>query len=222
MTQSIEIKELAEALSLAQSSMKPAEMNTLNPFFKTNYADLGSIIATAREPLAVNGLSFTQLVNSSPGYISVETILMHKSGQWLSTIIALPLQDKGSRTMAQDAGAVLTYLRRYSLAAILGIYAEQDTDGNDPTKADKKTEKKVEPVNTSTHSSAAMTLEFAENVVTKDGKRYSDLTTEELSYHHNGCVEGLKNTKISAEKREDLEIKRDASEVILASRQANQ
>jgi hypothetical protein len=69
-------------------------------------------------------------------------------------------------------------------------------------------------------TTAAMTLEFAESVTSKDGKRYGELTIEELSYHHNGCVEGLKSTKISAEKREDLEMKRDASDVILKSRQA--
>jgi hypothetical protein len=63
-----------------------------------------------------------------------------------------------------------------------------------------------------------MTLEFAENVVTKDGKRYGDLTTEELSYHHNGCINGLK-LKITPEKREDLEMKRDASATILKFRE---
>jgi hypothetical protein len=67
-------------------------------------------------------------------------------------------------------------------------------------------------------SNSSMSLEFAESVVTKEGKRYGDLTTEELSYHHNGCIEGLKNTKISAEKREDLEMKRDASSTILDHR----
>jgi hypothetical protein len=67
-------------------------------------------------------------------------------------------------------------------------------------------------------TTAAMTLEFAENVVTKDGKRYGDLTTEELSYHHNGCINGLK-LKITPEKREDLEMKRDASATILKFRE---
>ena len=67
-------------------------------------------------------------------------------------------------------------------------------------------------------ATAAMTLEFAENVVTKDGKRYGDLTTEELSYHHNGCINGLK-LKITPEKREDLEMKRDASATILKFRE---
>ena len=67
-------------------------------------------------------------------------------------------------------------------------------------------------------ATTAMTLEFAENVVTKDGKRYGDLTTEELSYHHNGCINGLK-LKITPEKREDLEMKRDASATILKFRE---
>ena len=66
-------------------------------------------------------------------------------------------------------------------------------------------------------ATAVMTLEFAENVVTKEKKRSGDLTTEELSYHHNGCINGLK-LKITPEKREDLEMKRDASATIIEFR----
>jgi hypothetical protein len=218
MTQSVEIKELAEALSMAQASMKPAEMNATNPYFKTKYADLGAIVAVAREPLAANGLSFTQLVSSPDGTISVETILMHKSGQWMSTIIALPLQDKGGRTMAQDAGAVLTYLKRYSLAAILGIYAEQDTDGNE-TKTDKKPEQK-QAEHVDNGNVPTMDIKTAVAVMTseREPRSYGSLTDEELDGRIIGLRKELAKKDISQEHRDDYQYKLSAAVTILNER----
>jgi hypothetical protein len=149
MNKSESIAQLATALSSAQAEMLPAKMSSTNPFLKNKYADLGEIIQAARPALAKNGLAFTQLPTTTDGKLAVETILMHKSGEWLSSIIELPLGDEKGRSLAQNAGSIITYLRRYSLAAILGIYADEDVDGNNPKLAPKNDnpEQKLTPKN---------------------------------------------------------------------------
>lgn len=125
-----QINELATALSKAQSEIQPAKMNATNPFLKNRYADLGSVIEAAREPLAKHGLSISQPVSGDDEKITVSTLLMHTSGQWLESTVSMTMGEERGKSAAQVAGSIITYLRRYSLASMLGIYADEDTDGN--------------------------------------------------------------------------------------------
>ena len=140
MDKSETIASLAKALSLAQGEMKPAAMNATNPFLKNRYADLGSIIEAARPVMTKNGLTFTQLVYRDETGIGVETVLMHASGEWISSRLSVEVGEERGKSTAQVAGSVITYLRRYALAAILGIYADEDTDGNGHEKQPQKRE----------------------------------------------------------------------------------
>jgi hypothetical protein len=140
------IGELAEALSKAQAEIKPAEMNAKNPFLKNNYADLGSVISAARPALSKYGLSFTQLVGGDVNNVTLETVLMHTSGEWIGTIVNLPVGEEKGRSLAQNMGAIVTYLRRYSLAAILGVYSDEDTDGSNAGKQERTTDPRA-PIN---------------------------------------------------------------------------
>jgi hypothetical protein len=81
-------------------------------------------VEQVRKPLADQGLSYTQIVQQTETGITLVTLLMHKSGQWISGNYPLP---KGLDS--QDMGKAITYARRYSLCAILGIAAEDDDDG---------------------------------------------------------------------------------------------
>lgn len=98
---------------------------------KFKYASLTSVVDTVRQPLTENDLCFTQaLEHYDTGVIALTTVLMHGSGEWISSTV--PIQaEKGS----QAFGAALTYMKRYSLCAILGVSAEEDTDG--PQTANK-------------------------------------------------------------------------------------
>lgn len=125
---------LAGALNAAQAELKPAAMNATNPFLRNRYADLGAVIEAAALPLAKYGLSYSQHPTGSGGRIGVETILMHNSGEWLSSTIELDALEERGKSAAQVAGSIITYLRRYALAAVLGIYADEDTDGNPPAR----------------------------------------------------------------------------------------
>ena len=138
MTKSNEIKNLANALSKFQGEVGTAKKDASNPFFKSKYADLATIIETVRKPLADNGLSFAQFPT---GENQLTTILMHTSGEWIEdTYTMRPMDAK-----PQSIGSVITYMRRYAIGSILGIATEDDDDGN---KASGVSEKKIVEVKT--------------------------------------------------------------------------
>jgi hypothetical protein len=125
MNKSESIKELATALNKAQDAMGGAVKDAKNPFFKSNYADLSSVVEAIKQPFADNGLSYSQFPLTEDGYAGVETILMHISGEWIESKLLLPISKKD----AQAAGSAITYARRYALQSMAGIPSEDD-DGN--------------------------------------------------------------------------------------------
>jgi len=128
MNKSEQINEIAMALSKAQASIKGAIEDSTNPHFRSKYASLQSYIDAAREPLTKNGLAITQLLTDihceNMNLVTIETVLMHSSGQWISSTFSVPV----SKADAQGFGSAVTYARRYSFAAIVGI-APVDDDG---------------------------------------------------------------------------------------------
>lgn len=122
MKQSETIIELSKAMAKAQDEMGGAVKNSNNPFFKSSYADLTSVIKAIKEPFANNGLSFVQFPINGDHSIGVVTRLMHESGEWLESEYILPLV----KNDPQSAGSAITYARRYSLASMCGIPAVDD------------------------------------------------------------------------------------------------
>ena len=135
MTKSESIKELAAALAKAQGVMKGALKDSANPFFSSRYADLASVVEAIRAAFSANGLSYIQTVEpSDKDEVRVETTLLHSSGEWISCgILSLPV----SKIDAQGYGSALTYARRYSLSAAVGV-APEDDDGNAASLAKPK------------------------------------------------------------------------------------
>jgi hypothetical protein len=125
MMQSESINELAAALSLAQGAMTNAVMNRINPHFKSQYADLSSVIDAIRGPLSQNGLAVTQVMEIREGGMVLRTMLAHKSGQWIASEYPLP-----ATARPQEMGSAQTYARRYSLAALICNAADEDDDAN--------------------------------------------------------------------------------------------
>ena len=138
MQKSESIKELASALTKAQAEMPAIKFDSKNPFLKNDYASLGAIIAGARPVIAKHGLSVSQLTFGEDGVAGVETVLMHTSGEWISSSISMPVGEEKGKSSAQVAGSIITYLRRYALASILGMYADEDGDGNEPESPNRK------------------------------------------------------------------------------------
>lgn len=232
MNKSESIKEIAGALSQAQAEMPAVKFNSTNPFLKNKYADLGALIETSKKVLATHGLSVSQLVESQDNKIGVTTILMHNSGEWLESTCWLELGDERGKSNAQVAGSIITYLRRYSIASILGMYADEDGDGNKPPeKATPAKAGKPQPHAPSVgHDlvdvaiaeggkvSSTMSLETAEAVTSSDGTRYGDIETEKLVHMANAITKSIKKNGISHEEHETRQMKLDAIRVILESR----
>lgn len=132
MKKSESIAKLASALAKVQGQLQPAAKNASNPFFKSEYADLGSVVESARDLMAANGLSVSQfpgasIARESGGYsATLTTIMMHESGEWLEQELTIPL----AKVDPQGYGSAITYARRYALAAALGIVTGDDDDGN--------------------------------------------------------------------------------------------
>ena len=129
MNTSEQINELAAALSKAQASMTGAQKDSNNPFFKSSYADLSSVMESISTPFADNGLSFVQSPGFDEGLVSVTTRIMHSSGQWIEGTTVLP----PTKNDAQGYGSAITYAKRYGLQAMAGVPSVDD-DGNAAVK----------------------------------------------------------------------------------------
>lgn len=126
--QSAEIGELAGALAAAQAELPAAIKGSVNPHLKNKYADINSVYTAIREVLPKHGLAVIQTMLPTDGSKAhVRTMLAHKSGQWIAGECVMPLDRQGG---AQGMGSAITYARRYSLSAIVGIVTEEDDDGN--------------------------------------------------------------------------------------------
>jgi ERF superfamily len=133
-----QINEISKALSKVQGALKHASKDSNNPFFKSKYADLAEVWNTCRSLLAENNLAITQLLEVIEGKPALITILSHESGQWMKSTAMLPISKPGS----QEIGSCITYFRRYSLAALVGVYQDDD-DGEKAQKEHREEEKKA-------------------------------------------------------------------------------
>jgi hypothetical protein len=114
--------------------MGGAVKDSANPFFKSSYADLTSVIKAIKQPFADNGLSYTQFPVSNENGVGVSTRLMHTSGQWLEMEYTLPTVKKDP----QASGSAITYARRYALQSIAGIPTADDDAESAMLRGDDK------------------------------------------------------------------------------------
>jgi hypothetical protein len=128
MNMSDTISELATALAKAQGQIESASKDKSNPAFKSKYADINALRDVIRQPLADNDLSIVQLARMNGTYAEVETMLLHKSGEFIAETLRMPSE----KMTSHGFGSALTYCRRYSLSAMLNLAAEDD-DGNAAT-----------------------------------------------------------------------------------------
>jgi hypothetical protein len=116
--------ELFAALATAQGEMENATKGSINPHFRSKYADLAEVLNTIRPVFSKHGLSLTQSTGFDGAMVHVDTVVAHASGGFLvSRASCVP-----AKSDAQGVGASTTYLRRYSAAAMGGI-AQEDDDG---------------------------------------------------------------------------------------------
>jgi len=139
MNQSESIIKLSVALVKAQAEMSGAVKDSANPFFKSKYADLNSVIKAIKEPFANHGLAYTQFPYTDDKGIGVVTRLLHESGEWLECGFTLPM----SKLDAQAAGSAITYARRYALQSMAGIPSVDDDAEMAMTRTQKPVVKRI-------------------------------------------------------------------------------
>jgi hypothetical protein len=128
MNRSESITELSAALAKAQGAIRAApkegEASGMRPGLTYHYATLADVWSACRAALAANGLAVVQSPRLTTTSVEVETLLAHSSGQWLSSLLEVPLAQR----TAHAIGSAITYARRYSLAAMVGVVADDDDD----------------------------------------------------------------------------------------------
>lgn len=126
------LSELYDALSKAQSEFPVIEKGSINPHFKSRYADLADINKAITPILSRHGLCVMQIIIPAEGKARIKTVLCHKSGASVdSTVELVPTQHT-----PQGMGSAYTYARRYGLSALLNLAADEDDDGNGASNMD--------------------------------------------------------------------------------------
>jgi hypothetical protein len=132
--------ELFAALAKMQGEVENATKGSVNPHFKSRYADLAEVLNTVRPVMAANGLSVIQSPAFDGVRVGVTTTICHSSGGYVSgEISCVPAKHDG-----QGVGAATTYLRRYALAAFAGV-AQEDDDGQSATTTQRVAYPKITP-----------------------------------------------------------------------------
>ena len=183
MQKSESIVELAKALSVFQGQIVAVKKDALNPFYKKKYATLDTIWEAIRKPLSANGLSVAQTIGLQDGKSILETTLYHSSGEWISGIMLVnPVKDD-----PQSLGSAISYARRYSLSAMLGIVADEDDDAEKATDKQEELEGEQKEIPKMTTKQGSMIFALAnergiiEEVKAYIASRFGKAHTRELN-----------------------------------------
>jgi len=176
MKKSDTITELAKALIKAQSELKGAKRTQVNPYFKSHYADLAEIWDTCREPLNKNGLAICQTIDTEGEKTYLETVLLHESGEWISGRLPLLL----TKLDAQGQGSAITYARRYSISAIVGVSEIDDDAEAAIAHPEKKTKAAVTPLVEELKKQGAIEKETTHPDSTPQFKNAGDFLTKAI------------------------------------------
>jgi hypothetical protein len=123
------VGHIASALAAAQLEFLPIYKENENPAFRSKYADLATVIAATQKAMAKQGLVVIQSPTTKGKDLILTTVLLHSSGEWMSSDLSLPATMRDGFT-AQTIGSACTYARRYALQAMIGVAADVDEDGN--------------------------------------------------------------------------------------------
>jgi len=125
MNRSDSIIKLAVALVKAQAAMGNAVKDSKNPFFKSSYADLNAVREACLPALNANGISVLQPTVQVEGKPFVETVLLHESGEFISSLTEV-ICAKANDPQAHGSG--VSYARRYGLQSLVNL-GSADDDG---------------------------------------------------------------------------------------------
>lgn len=182
------LTKIAPALTAAISEVQAATKNAKNPHYRNTYADITSVLDAVRPVLAAHGLCAVQSPGWHDGRLTLTTRLLHTSGEWIETTAETPIP----KPDPQGVGSAITYLRRYSLTAMLGV-GQDDDDGEAarPTKPGPKATEARQVVARATR--VLETADASEDVQTL-GKYVAALEAAIASGDEGRCAKGIAAT----------------------------
>jgi hypothetical protein len=206
------LDKFGPAMVKAQAEMPAVPMDATGQVGnrKYQYATLGAVISATREVLARHGLSIIQqVISNDPGdAIGIRTMILHESGQSMSWDAVVKIPQGGNP--GQEAGKLITYLRRYSLAAALNLYSDEDIDANNP--------KQQSSHNNRPDNIATMTIEQAGKVTNRDGVPYTQIEPERLAHMSRSIDKAIKSNGHDKARLAQLQTKQAAIKTILTKR----
>jgi hypothetical protein len=168
------INEIMTALSKAQGKIQYASKDKANPYFKSKYADLASIWEACRSSLSEHGLAVVQTIDHREFGMVLITMLGHSSGQWIKSEMPIVVVKNDPQTL----GSAITYYRRYSLAAIVGVAPDDDDDGEKaqtPYRNSNKDEHKQK------RTISTIEIESLKNILSECDPAYQEYVNEYLN-----------------------------------------
>jgi len=218
MNKSESIVNLSKALAAAQGEMPAIKFDSINGFLGNKFASLGAVIEATRPILAKHGLSIAPFPIGDGGAVGIEVILLHTSGEWISNSVLLEVGAEKGKSSAQVAGSIISYLRRYALSSICGVYADEDGDGNKPAPAELKAREEKKPVE-AVSVSETMTIEDACKTTTSQNKQYGEMTIVGLEKMLSAMHKKLANNEMTPVEKAEVEHKIKAAQMVLAAKE---
>jgi ERF superfamily len=189
MSENTPMMDFVAALSAAQAAIQAPKKNRKG--YNYNYADLDDVIDALKQPFFENGLAFTQTIETDDkNQMHLVTTLFHKSGGSMTSKMPLPVTRNENLFSAtsqdhQSLGTAITYYRRYSLMAIVGI-ASEDNDAASTKKEQEQEESQKEnkpapkkPVDKSNYMKGSP-VESAPKIQVSNANKRSDREKQEL------------------------------------------
>ena len=183
------ITAIAAAVARASATMPAVPKDSTNPHFRSKFASLDGIIERTKPVLAANDLAIVQGTadESAPGTVTVEMMLLHKSGEWLMSQVTMPL----AKNDPQGVGSAITYGRRYLVAAMLSLAADEDDDGNQSSHKPEAVKAAAKPLKALDDPGIMPTGDY-------QGKALGEVPTAELKALVKYCRESKNASKFAA------------------------
>lgn len=165
------IGKIASALVSFSAEVKSISHDSTNPHFKSQYTSLDHMIDETKPLLHKHGLTVMQFPGGDGEKVTVRTMVLHESGEWIESE---PLTLKAVKTDPQGAGSAITYARRYSYAAALSLSLGDDDDGNGASTTPQGATSDSQASNTSSQTHTSNTQQNASQGATGSADTISD------------------------------------------------
>lgn len=196
--ESKELDKIFTSLAKSQLEMEIAKTQNTNPYFKSKYAALSSIVKASRPFLAKNGMCVIQRTFKTEGGVFLQTRLGHTSGQWMASNIEV----RPPKNDIQSLGSYLTYLRRYQYASLVGVVTGDEDDDGEAAMVSSRAEIAPSTITKEQLQVLSSELSSCPEILDSLFKGFKIAKLASLpSHHYEKCLERIRSIKVAGEKR---------------------